>query len=332
MSNLDIFERELVGRNGETKKINEIINISKHTWQTASGNIVMKHEAILLLRKFTGARFLKPELQKEISNPGNVVYLCIVEFPDGEISYEIGESNNGNTVGWSRDIKSTMAFKRGHDRAFLRSDYIGLFEVFSEEESEDFKQPHPPVQNLNSQAEQQQTQLNQAGVQQISESSNTNATGQVEINPALFLPSTDAKYPGKHIIEDVLKQHKDFDYLYQIPVLYPTNDEYIETVTIIREQRESILITKQKEAEAFLDSNKENAILNTENATTNSEFLSESVKEPSEGKIEHPLPTNNILSDSHVLDAETFLNSIDDSSNKETILDGTVAENQSDEE
>jgi len=330
MSNLDIFERELVGRNGETKKISEIINISKHTWQTASGNIVMKHEAILLLRKFTGARFLKPELQKEISNPGNVVYLCIVEFPDGEISYEIGESNNGNTVGWSRDIKPTMAFKRGHDRAFLRSDYIGLFEVFSEEESEDFKQPHLPVQDLNSQEEQQQIQPNQTVVQQSSEVNNAGSSEQVGINPALFLPSTDVKYPAKHIIEDVLKQHKDFDYLYQIPVLYPTNDEYIETVTIIREQRESILKTKQKEAEAFLDSTKENSTLNTESPTTNSELTSEPVKEPSEDKIVHSLPINNVLTDSHVLDAETFLNSIDDSTHKET---GTaVSENQPEEE
>jgi len=329
MSNLDIFEREIVGRNGETKKISEIINISKHTWQTASGNIVMKHEAILLLRKFTGARFLKPELQKEISNPGNVVYLCVVEFPDGEISYEIGESNNGNTVGWSRDIKPTMAFKRGHDRAFLRSDYIGLFEVFSEEESEDFKQPHPPVQSLNSQEGQQQLQTNQAVTQQISEVNNADAPKQVEINPALFLPSTDTKYPGKHIIEDVLKQHKDFDYLYQIPVLYPTNDEYIETVTIIREQRESILKTKQKEAEAFLDSNKENSTSIPENATPNSELVSEPVDKSFEEKVEDTLPTNSVLTDNHVLDAESFLNSIDDSTNKET---GTaVSQNQNEE-
>lgn len=326
MSNLDIFEREIVGRNGETKKINEIINISKHTWQTASGNIVMKHEAILLLRKFTGAKFLKPELQKEISNPGNVVYLCVVEFPDGEISYEIGESNNGNTVGWSRDIKPTMAFKRGHDRAFLRSDYIGLFEVFSEEESEDFKQPS--VQNINSPEEQHQIQSNQ----QSSEVDNAGTPEQVEINPALFLPSTDAKYSGKHIIEDVLKQHKDFDYLYQIPVLYPTNDEYIETVTIIREQRESILKTKQKEAESFLNSNKENSTLITENAAANSELSSENAKLTSEEKVEHTLPTNNVLTDNHVLDAESFLNSIDDSTYSETVLDVSVPENHTEEE
>lgn len=255
MSNFEIFERELIGKDGNSKRINEIIDISKHTWTTMDGNIIMKHEAVLLLRKFTGAKFLKPELQIQISNPGNVIYLCSVEFPDGEISYEIGESNNENTKGWSKGIKPTMAFKRGYDRAFLRSDYIGLFEVYSEEESDSFKRPESTVSSLNNE---QPFPPDDARTEENTDFSNQ--TQQQPMNqpnqphPALFLPGTDSKYPGEHIVEDVLKRHQDFDYLNEIPQNYPNNEDYVKIVSLIQKKREAKLKQKQEEAEVFLNS------------------------------------------------------------------------------
>lgn len=237
MSNQDIFEKELKGLDGTLKKISEIIDIEKHTWTTENGNIIMKHEAILRLRKHTGARFLKPELQSEISNPGNVVFLCAVEFPDGEISFEIGESNNENTKGWSKGIKPTMAFKRGYDRAFLRSDYISLFEVYSEEESEDFKKP---VQYAPEQIQ------NQGYNEEFTDTDAPEQTNEGKESPfppyaALFLPGTDLKYPGQHIIDDVLKRHKDLDYFRVILETYPNNPDYVVTVNLIQKMRENKL-------------------------------------------------------------------------------------------
>ncbi|PDZ96603.1 hypothetical protein CON36_22040 [Bacillus cereus] len=252
MSNFEIFERELIGKDGNTKKINEVIDIAKHTWTTMDGNIIMKHEAVLLLRKFTGAKFLKPELQVQISNPGNVIYLCSVEFPDGEISYEIGESNNENTKGWSKGIKPTMAFKRGYDRAFLRSDYIGLFEVYSEEESDSFKRPESTTPPLNNE---QPFSPDETRTEENNDFSNqTQKQTMNQPHPALFLPGTDPKYPGEHIVEDVLKRHQDFDYLNEIPQNYPNNEDYMQIVDLIQKKREAKLKQKQEEAEVFLNS------------------------------------------------------------------------------
>lgn len=298
MSIADIFEREIVGKDGETKKINEIIDVSKHTWSTQDGNIIMKHEAVLLLRKFTGAKFLKPELQKEISNPGNVVYLCIVEFPNGEISYEIGESNNENTKGWSKGIKPTMAFKRGHDRAFLRSDYIGLFEVFSEEESESFKKVEKPQYNSSEQP-----------IEQNVASNNSSITTVISPNPALFLPGTDSKYPGEHIVEDILKKHQDFEYLVTIPNSYPNNKDYVNIVNIIMKKREEKLKKKQQEAESSLNSESFSAEDENNNSTKNVSVSFDTSSPTIE--ISSDIIDEEKLKEAQT-DAESFLNGSDD--------------------
>ncbi|MFP3725649.1 hypothetical protein U8V72_10655 [Priestia filamentosa] len=310
MNHLEIFEKELIGKDGNTKKINEIIDINRHTWQTESGNIVMKHEGVLLLRQFTGARFLKPELQKEISNPANVVFLCAVQFPNGELSFEIGESNNNNTKGWSKDIKPTMAFKRGYDRAFLRSDYIGLFEVFSEEESEEFKQP---ISQSQVEITEGDLPINMSTQPSVSMPSSPQMT---KVDPLLFLPKTDKKYPGKHIIEDVLKVHKDFEYLNQIPVMYPTNYDYIEAVRTIQNARTKMLMTKQQEAEVFLDSKTQNEPVDNSEKVKEAE-TEKVISPPVSPKLDIPIQ-NAFIAPNALSDAESFLNSMDEPNSSDT--------------
>ncbi|MGX5609471.1 hypothetical protein ACWKTZ_24175 [Bacillus cereus] len=305
MSNFEIFERELIGKDGNTKKINEVIDIAKHTWTTMDGNIIMKHEAVLLLRKFTGAKFLKPELQVQISNPGNVIYLCSVEFPDGEISYEIGESNNENTKGWSKGIKPTMAFKRGYDRAFLRSDYIGLFEVYSEEESDSFKRPESTTPPLNNE---QPFSPNETRIEENNDFPNQTQQQPNQPHPALFLPGTDPKYPGEHIVEDVLKRHKDFDYLKEIPQNYPNNEDYVEIVDLIQKKIAAKLKQTQKEAEVFL--NTESPLQHSENGdeTISREVTSVEIEQSTIFTLEDDISDVNIEKEDKLV-AENFLNS-----------------------
>lgn len=199
------FDTEVFSIEGTKKKVSEIIDIDSHTW-SIDDNIIIKHEGILLLRKFTGATFLPIRLISEPTqfNNNGYVFECSVQFPDGEISTEIGEASNINTDGFSQKYKPSMAFKRGYDRAFLRSNYIGLFEVYSEEESDDFKESH----SIQYSHKQNELYLN------------------FPDRNLLTLPDTDEKYPNQNIVEDVTKIHKDFTYLSKIIKNYPNNANF----------------------------------------------------------------------------------------------------------
>lgn len=153
----NVLDREIKGKDGKKKKISEIIDTERHIWEV-NGKIIFKHEAIQRLVHFVGAELLEPKLIVEPStmNGQAYVFLCSMKFPDGEISQEIGECNQfnaGHSYNGQPSIgqmyPASTAFKRGYDRAFLRSNYMNLFDVFSDLESSAFSKPPESKNNMN---------------------------------------------------------------------------------------------------------------------------------------------------------------------------------------
>lgn len=310
----EVLEKKVKNPDGEEKKISDIIDVRKHIWE-ANGKIIFKHEAVLRLAHYVGAKLLEPKLIVEPStmNGQAYVFLCSIEFPNGEISTQIGESNQYNTTSISRMYPASVAFKRGFDRAFLRSQFMNLFDVFSDVESDEFQNKEykyikNPEEVINGYAEffkmkqhgqqPQNTSPNdkndvhaqnknsfdnktsntdevpkKAGHQsvteklepldeidalvnelkkgnEISDENPIKQDEQIEQNnleseteseedimkkltkddSLLRLPENDKKYPGKHIVKDIIKKYRDFEYLSVIKTTYPNNRYYQEII------------------------------------------------------------------------------------------------------
>ncbi|QST02954.1 hypothetical protein IMZ31_20620 (plasmid) [Pontibacillus sp. ALD_SL1] len=109
-----------------------------------SGLPMINHRGILKLLHWMGGELLEPKLEDRPRGQDNnkgYAYLVTIEFPDGEKSFAGGEADdiNTNIAYASGKYKQNQALIRGINKAFLRSRYVNLIDVFSEEEAEEFK-------------------------------------------------------------------------------------------------------------------------------------------------------------------------------------------------
>jgi hypothetical protein len=136
-----LFEREVKLENGNMIKIKDILDEEKDIYIQEDGVVIMRHVGIAKLKTAVGANWdFEPTVIETptSTNDFGYVFSCKVVFPDKSESVHIGEASNINTKQGtiSRSYKATMALKRGRDRAFLRSEYMGLDDIYSESEIE----------------------------------------------------------------------------------------------------------------------------------------------------------------------------------------------------
>ena len=212
----------------ETEELKNILNDEKDIW-LANDNYIISHKGIQKLAQWVGAyweKYPKVVSEPKPENKFRDAFLCTCYFPDGTFHTEVGEASNENTSrGISQSYKMTMALKRGNDKAFLRSAYVGLFDVYSEDESEDFKPPKP------------QYPFSGESLRYIA------------------LREDDVKYPNVHLL-DIWTEHKDKEY---IEVLTLHEDPMIRMVAkgmlhrIEKIEQEEIQIETEKTEETQMD-------------------------------------------------------------------------------
>lgn len=194
---MELLERELKGyeiQDGEEvvvfKPLKDIIDPVRDTWGTKDGkNKIISETGMLKMIKFTKAIQLKPEKMSEPTKENDYrdAFMCGIQFPDGSTSYQIGEATKKTTSGISSDYKMFTAQKRGTHRAFLKSSYVGFFDVYSEEEADAFRRDDEFIG---------ETQL-------------------TEMVMCVSLPDDDEMYPNA-LVSDVLFKHGDLEYLKKI--------------------------------------------------------------------------------------------------------------------
>lgn len=125
--------------------VGEIIDPEKDIWFSYQKNKpIIKETGTNKLIKATGAKFPKVvpiEKQSDYkSGLGQVWIEATVYFPNGETNEDYGIANAGNCPDpISRNNMPIMAKKRAKNRAFYRSDYIGLYDVYDENEILDIR-------------------------------------------------------------------------------------------------------------------------------------------------------------------------------------------------
>lgn len=125
--------------------VGDIIDPERDIWFSYQKNKpIIKETGTNKLIKATGAKFPKVvpiEKQSDYkSGLGQVWIEATVYFPNGETNEEYGVANAGNCPDpISRNNMPIMAKKRAKNRAFYRSDYIGLYDVYDENEILDIR-------------------------------------------------------------------------------------------------------------------------------------------------------------------------------------------------
>lgn len=188
----------------ETKTVREIIDETKDVW-AVDQNTIISHVGVQKIAKFVGAIWKIPQVISEPNkeNQFRDAMFVTCTFPDGSEHTELGEANIKTTKpGISQDYKLTMAHKRGMDRALLRSNYIGFFDVYSEEEAEVFKR------------------------KDIGKAQDSGIPSLAELASYVALPSENEKYPNE-LVKNVLRVHKDENYMKE---LVKNEDEVISYV------------------------------------------------------------------------------------------------------
>lgn len=189
----------------ETKKVKDIVDPDQDVWVSKTGQVILKHEGILKLAEFVGATWDEPRKEDTPSPTNNrgFYYIITCRFPDGTSSFEAGEANDENTEkgSFSQKYKQSIAIKRGMDRSFLRSSYMKMYDIYSAEEADSFKQDR--LKQLEEENNMFKTQLQNKNkmVQQMTE--------------FVTLEHEDPKYPGTRVI-DIWNVHKDEAYIEQL--------------------------------------------------------------------------------------------------------------------
>ena len=149
--------------------VGEIIDPEKDIWFSYQKNKpIIKETGTNKLIKATGAKFPKVipiEKQSDYkSGLGQVWIEATVYFPNGETNEEYGVANAGNCPDpISRNNMPIMAKKRAKNRAFYRSDYIGLYDVYDENEILDIRdeKTESKIQMLQNEINQLKEELNE---------------------------------------------------------------------------------------------------------------------------------------------------------------------------
>ncbi|MGF7535695.1 hypothetical protein AAGG74_18740 [Bacillus mexicanus] len=130
----------------ETKMVKDIIDPEDDIWFSKQKNKpILKETGTKKLIQATGATFPRIiPIEKQSDAPSKdreqVWIEATVLFPNGEQHEEYGIANRSNcTDSISQANLPIMARKRAMNRAFYRSDYIGLYDVYDENETLDVK-------------------------------------------------------------------------------------------------------------------------------------------------------------------------------------------------
>lgn len=253
-----ILSHRLKGFEGDTpaeKEVRELIDEKMDIWYPKNSSEdkpkpVLSKGAIKKLMNFTQAKVIEAEIHERQSDAPSQdreqVWIEItVEFPDGSRNSDDGIANRWNARDQiSGGILPIMARKRGISRAFLQSDYIGLYDVYDENENEDFSQER----NENAQLKQQVQNL----YNQLEHGKKEFASLRNKVFMFARLSNEDEKYPNA-LVKDIWFQHKDKEYMTE---LMNSEDELIQYVaavmiktTIPNEERKAKRLQKKQEAE-----------------------------------------------------------------------------------
>lgn len=188
---------------------------------TKGDKVIFRHGGILRMIEFVGAEPQDPQpingyLNKDSSG---FVFYCPIKFPNGEISrWGMGEANEQNTDSFGSSYKANQAIIRGFARSFLHSKNIGLYDVYSEGEADDFNQQVQQIEETNRRNNMlEKTIQSLKGKNQVSSDNNArlniqmNLLKEIAVLPSaseLLLPANDSKYPNTSIIT-VLADFKD---------------------------------------------------------------------------------------------------------------------------
>lgn len=204
-----LVKRLIEGEDGklkeETTRVGEQIDPEKDVYP--SGNkYIMTHPGIRKLARWVGAYWSDIDIvdvpTKENDRGYGVRAKCV--FPDGSVSISTGSANDKNTIDKknpkntiSNDYKLEMAEKRGADRAFLRSNYIGFFDVYSDQESTSFQ-------------EEETNKMPKKVMQKDPEMPEVK-----DLIKYVELPENDEKYPEEKVY-NVWKVHQDKEYIEEL--------------------------------------------------------------------------------------------------------------------
>lgn len=130
--------------------IGDIIDPDRDGWYV-NNMYVLKHAGIQKLATWMRADWTETEVVDKPTRENDRGYAvkATCTFPDGSVSKRLGSANDKNTFDKNNpnnrianNYKLEIAEKRAMDRSFLRSQYVGLPEVYSEEESHTFANQH----------------------------------------------------------------------------------------------------------------------------------------------------------------------------------------------
>lgn len=268
---MDVLERQVVKgelvdgeyQTQEVKKIKEIIDLDMDVWE-ADGRVIITHNGVLKLAEFVGATWDEPRLddRPRRENDNGFYYLITCRFPDGSSSFESGEASDLNTDKDRKSIdyryKQSMALKRGMDRSFLRSTFMKLYDVYSEEEAEYFK-------NNSTNALKKKLRQAEETVGKFVEKQKRMKSMVFEFYEYVALDDQDAKYPKEYVV-NVWRNYKDLDYLKQL--LEEKKGEKVlhwSIQQIIREAEQDLEEEAKQSLEAELESEIEASIEEHEN-------------------------------------------------------------------
>jgi len=202
---MELLERKIkrIVKEGEESKeefktIGEILDPEKDIVPTDDGVLVIRRRGVEKLADFVGATWGKPEVIMSTSSEVRLIIECF--FPDGTSNFGPGETSPKNTnIG--ADFPFTTAINRARSISFLRSPYIGLYDVFSDVESDAFQKKNNKANAANNEE-----------VENLREAQKKYKQMIAEMSKLIALPDEDEEYP-KAYVSEIWDVHKDLTYL-----------------------------------------------------------------------------------------------------------------------
>lgn len=187
----------------EIKTIGEIINAEKDVLQLENGNYVIRKSGIQKMADYVGAYWKKPEVIDTPTINNNKGFYVIVEcvFPDGTSNFAPGESSEKNNK-FVSDYMFITAVNRAKAASFLRSSYMELHDVYSDDEADAFQEKMK--ENSGS--------VNKKEMEKLAVKQKQYVSMIQEMSKLIALPDEDEEYPKAYVYE-VWDIHKDLDYL-----------------------------------------------------------------------------------------------------------------------
>lgn len=240
----------------ETTTVREAIGLERdEDWRKYffeyedSGKVGLTHRGINKLGKWIGIRWDIPRVDDtpRQENHFGFYYTVTCIFPDGERVHRSGEASDRNTDDFSGKFKQNQAEIRAMNKAFLRSNYMELFDMYSEEEADDFR--IKKMDALSAENERLRHE-HKAVVASMVENCKEKVTKYSDMIKAMAkmvaLPKEDDTYPSETLWA-VLHQHKDDVKLQEIA----TSDHHVLAFTArtLLKEKETIEQEKEKEKE-----------------------------------------------------------------------------------